>query len=104
MSPDDELPRLRAKSDQDRIDFLTTDLQACFTFASVAETEHKTGHQEAAERSLADAEKGYATVLRFVSDPKHSAHIPLKTHHDFKAELQRLRTTLDQLRRTLNIK
>ncbi len=102
MRPGDELPRLKAQADQARIVFLRTDIQVCFTFASLAETEHKTGHRENAERSLADAEKGYATVSRFLSDPKHAAHISPEAHQELSTELERLRTTLDQLRRLIH--
>jgi hypothetical protein len=95
----DELSRLQAESDRQRILLLRTDLEACFTFLAVAETEHQTGHYETAERSLADAEKGYATVLRFLSDPKHARHLSPEVCQELRAELERLRTTLDQLRK-----
>ncbi len=98
-----EAERLRVESGQRHIEFLKTELDSCFTFASTAETERTVGHDEPAERSLADAEKGYATLSRLLSDPKHAAHIPLKAHRDFTTELRRLRKTLDDLRRFMGV-
>jgi len=70
-----DTPDLQSQSDQNRIEFLRTELSACFTFASVAETEFNIGNNEHAQRSIADAEKAYATMQRFLSDPKHAEHI-----------------------------
>ncbi len=56
----------RLKADQNRVEFLGTELATCFTFADLADTEYNTGDREACERSLADAEEGYSTILRFM--------------------------------------
>ena len=89
-----------AISNRNRIDFLRTELELCFTFASIAETEHKTGSPEHAKRSVADAEKGYTTLQHFLSDPKHARHIRDDERRELTAGLERLRKILDGLART----
>jgi hypothetical protein len=88
---------LRSELDQRRIDFLTADLQVCFTFAKVAATELKIGDPEAASTAIGHAEKGYKTIRRFLTDPKHTNHLTPDQARGFKAELKRLRKTLDGL-------
>lgn len=97
----DEFTRLKAQADRDRVDLLRAGLRTSFTFASVAEAELQTGNREAAELSLADAEKGYATVSRFLSDQKHAEHISKEIQRELAAELERLRQTLDELRQRI---
>ncbi len=99
-----EADRLKEESDKCRIQFLTAELDLCFTFASLAEGAQKRGHQEPAERALADAEIGYATLSRYLADPKHVAGISLKQHREFRTELQRLRRTLDEVHGVLGEK
>jgi hypothetical protein len=93
------LPRdfedLEAQTDQMRIAFLRTDLELCFTIASLAQTEFELGHTDAAEWSARNLEKGYATFRRFLSDPKHAAHITDEEHRELTAGLERLRAKLD---------
>src|ERR1051325_7575758 len=90
-------PDLQARTDQNRVDFLRTDLDLCFTFANVAETEYGLGGREAGDRSLADAEKGYGTIQRFLSDPKHAKRLTDEEQRELTARLARLRARLDQL-------
>jgi len=91
---------LESQVGQNGIDFLRTDLEVCFIFASVAETHLNSGHQEKAERSIADAEKGYATIQRFLSDPRHAKHISEEDRQEFTAALELLRKMLDRLAQT----
>jgi hypothetical protein len=78
------------------MEFLRTELETCFTLASVAEAEQKRGEPHA-EQSLADAETGYATMVRFISDPKHSKHITEQQGMELSAGMEQLRATLDRL-------
>jgi hypothetical protein len=94
----DRFRRLEAESDQNRVDFLRTDLRACFTFADVALTQLQIGKRENAERALADSEKGYESVSRFLSDRKHADRLSEEVRREFAGELERLRQTLDELR------
>jgi hypothetical protein len=57
--------RLRAETDQALLDFIRTDLGVCLTFAAVAKTSYSMGHREHAERTIAEAEKGYSDMHRF---------------------------------------
>jgi hypothetical protein len=82
---------------QGRVQFLRTDLSLCFTMVSLARTERQIGHVENAERSVADAEKGYATVLKFVSDPRHAKDMPAEVLEELRTGLEQLRAALDDL-------
>ena len=95
-SPSTESLRLQAEANQKRIDFLRTELETCFTLASVAEAKQARGDPQA-QQSLASAETGYATLVRFLSDPKHSKHIPEQVTMDLTAGVERLRARLDSL-------
>ena len=57
---------LSAQAEQDRLDFLQTDLDLCFTFADLIITELGLQDREAAEGLLAKAEQGYATIEYFL--------------------------------------
>jgi hypothetical protein len=88
---------LRANLNQDRLDFLRTDLTTCFTFAVMAETEFQIGDLEAGQRSLADGEKGHAMISRFLSDPKHATHLTAPQIAELTEGLRALRQRLDDL-------
>ena len=88
---------VRSELDQRRIDFIKADLAVCFTFAKVATTELKIGDLEAAAKAIGHAEKGYQTIRRFLTDPKHVSHITADQVREFKAELKRLRQRLNEL-------
>jgi hypothetical protein len=95
--PASESVRLQAEANRNRIEFLRVELETSFTLASVAEAEQERGEQQHAEQSLADAETGYATMVRFLSDPKHSKHITEEESRELGAGMERLRATLDRL-------
>jgi hypothetical protein len=90
MSELTKLSDLQAATDGNRLDFLRTDLQLCFTFAELAKTERQIGDRDAARRVLEKAETGCATIARFLADvenPDQKNEIALK--------LAELRATLD---------
>src|SRR3954453_14093898 len=68
---------LSAQADQDRLDFLQTDLDLCFTFADLIITELGLQDREAAKSLLAKAEQGYATIEYFLpkvcNEPENQA-------------------------------
>ena len=70
----------------------------CSSLISLAATEHVTGHHEAAERSRQHAEEGYATLMHFLSDPKHSQHLTKEQLYEFAVGANELRKELDSLR------
>src|SRR5262245_30440245 len=88
---------LGSELDQRRVDFIKADLKVCFTFAKVATTELKMGVRRAAAKAIGHAEKGYQTIRRFLTGPKHVSHITAVQIKDFKAKLRRLRQRLDGL-------
>jgi hypothetical protein len=81
---------------EERIHFLKTDLELCFTFTSLAATEYKIGHRAHAVRAINDAEKGYATILRFMNDS-----MPEDVRRELQEQAERLRKTLDELRENI---
>ena len=60
-------------------------------------SKYETGTRESAERSMANAEKAYETVIHFLSDPKHATHLTHETIQECTEELERLRERLDRL-------
>jgi hypothetical protein len=80
---------LSARADQDRLDFLRTDLDLCFTFADLIIPELGLQDREAAESLLAKAEQGYATIEYFL--PK------VCNEREHQALQQRLHQNRDRL-------
>lgn len=83
-----------------RIEFLRTELSLSLTLVSLAETEFQIGNSEAAQRTIADAEKGYQTLSRFLDDPRHASHIPAVVMNELRDGSQKLRDAIDQARRS----
>ena len=77
------------------MEFLRIELNACFTFISLAETERSIGNDEHSKRSAANAEKAYATLQRFLTDPKHSTHINDEERQELTERMEPLRKKLD---------
>jgi hypothetical protein len=75
--------------------FLKAELDLGKTFTLIATQRYETGNDEsAAGKSLANAEKAYETVSRFLSDPKHTKRLT-------DADIYRLTTGLHELRQEL---
>ena len=89
-----ESMRLRAETDQLRLDFIRTDLGVCLTFATVAETAYSMGHREHAKRTIASAEKGYSDMLRFFSQ---ASGMTAEVERELKSLFKQLRERLDRL-------
>ncbi len=96
-----EAEELRKALNQDRLNLLTIEFRASFVCADLAHTEYTSGYREAAERSLDHAEKAYARLSRYLSDPTHAARIAPETLQQFLMNLDDLRSTLDDLRRLI---
>lgn len=63
------ISKMHAETQQNRLDFLQTDLALCFTFSDLAATELETmGDREAALRVQAKAEEGHAAIASFLLD------------------------------------
>jgi hypothetical protein len=89
---------LRAQLEQDNHNFLKTELAVSFTLAGMAETEYQLGEREAGGRSLDHAEEGYATLCRFLADPKHAGHLTRGQLQELHAGVTELRQKLDEVR------
>jgi len=89
--------KIREQVDRSRSNFIRTDLALCSTLASLAVTIFQLGKRESAEQAIASAEKGYETLSRFLSDPKHARHLTADEIKTFRAEVKELREQLDRL-------
>jgi len=85
---------LRDDIERSRLDFIRTDLQVCLTLASVAGTAYDLGNRAHAARTIASAENGYTTLLRFFSQAK--ALTP-EANKELQLTFKRLRERLDGL-------
>ncbi len=85
--------------DHQQVEFLTVELSTGSRSANLASKMYRAGNTVAAERTTADAEKCYAMVFRFLSDPKDSRHLTTKSIQEFTVKMEVLRTTLDGLQR-----
>src|SRR5436309_584013 len=88
---------IQVQSDLNLADCVKTELELAFTFSAIAATEYDAGNPSSAKQSMANAETAYNTVDRYLCDPKHSTHMTVEEIHDMRAELRRLRGTLDEL-------
>jgi hypothetical protein len=97
--PFQESLRIRAKTEQARLDFIRTDLDLCMTFATVAETAYRMGHRAHAEQTLASAEKGYSDMLRYF---QKATGMTAGVESELQSKFRRLRERLDGLQRKLH--
>lgn len=88
--------RLRAETERARLDLIRTDLGVCLTFATVAEQAYSMGHRDHAAKTTAEAEKGYADMLRFFSMAKGMAP---ELEEELQLKFKELRDRLDGLQR-----
>jgi hypothetical protein len=93
------LPNLGAAIESILLNFLQSDLALCFTFADCLKSELRMGNWDAARKVLAEAEKGHATIARFM--PRVT---DVKPRNDIKRKLNDLHTILDSARRELLLK
>ena len=94
--PSHEWLALRDRTEEARLDFIWTDLGVLLTFAAVVETQYNMGNWEHAERTLASAEQGYSTLLRFFSKAKR---LTQGTEQELQSKFKHLRERLDWLQR-----
>jgi hypothetical protein len=84
---------VHAETQQNRLDFLQTDLALCFTFADLAATDLEAmGDREAALRVQGKAEEGHSTIARLLLDVGYG---PQK--QAIQQNLAKLRSKLDSL-------
>jgi hypothetical protein len=88
--------RLRKEIEQSRLDLIWTDLDVILTFANVVKTEYSIGNREHAERTLANAEKGYTDMLRYFSQARE---LTSEIKGVFQSKFKQVRDRLDGLQR-----
>ncbi len=64
-----QLVEFQWQADENRLKFMQAQLALCFTFVSLAHTYYRAHNLEATERLYAHVQKGYSTMLHFMSDP-----------------------------------
>jgi Protein of unknown function (DUF2934) len=97
VSPKESIQPEKAGSGGELSEFLKSELTACVTFASHAAIMRRTGNQELAEQAVANAEKSYTALLPFLSDSARSQGLTAEQLEEFRAQLERIRNTLDDL-------
>jgi hypothetical protein len=85
-------PRKEPQVTTERYEFLTTDLEVCFTLAKLVEERIRLNDREVAKQALVKAERGYDTIRRFLTDVRNSEH-----RNEIETKLNQLRTSLDTL-------
>ena len=93
--------RLKAESDQVRLEYLRTELALSVLLAGIAEAEYQTGDRETFDRSLGRAEDGYAIIVSFLSDLNDAYRISDEDRRELESGMAWLRVTLDALGRLI---
>jgi hypothetical protein len=78
---------------QTRYTFLRIDLRVCFTMIDFAATELELGDAQAAAQAITNAEKGYATIRRFLAEIDDE-----EQHSEITVGLSELRQKMDDIR------
>ncbi len=95
----DLFARTKAEFRHGQAEFLSRQLMTCSLYIVLASKAHEEGDTAFAGRATSDAENGYGTALRFLSDPQCAKHLTIKAVQHFRKQLEVLRTTLDRLQR-----
>jgi hypothetical protein len=94
VGPAERLEDLHGQTEQNRLNFLRTDVELCFTLGGIVETEHTMGDPQHAARTLALFEKAHADLKRIFARRNHWEAQPAI---EIRAKLSRLREMLDHL-------
>ena len=79
-------------TERTRYEFLTTDLEVCFTLAKLVEERIRLKDRGVAKQALVKAERGYDTIRRFLTDVRNTEY-----RQEIETKLNQLRTSLDAL-------
>lgn len=89
------MAEFQAKTEQHSFEFLKADLELCFTFADIVETELGIQDAPGAQQALAKAEDGYAAISRLL------VHLRGLRRSEIRRGLQQLHTRLETLKSRL---
>jgi hypothetical protein len=95
MTDSPDFSAMQARAEQSRLEFLQADLELCFTFADLMETELSM-EDYGAEQTLTKAEAGYETIARLL---RHLGNG--QQRDEISQGLGKLRLRLDDLRSRL---
>jgi hypothetical protein len=93
----------KTESGRELAEFLKNELAACVAFVKLGATMRKSGNQELVDQAIGNAEKSYATLLPFLSDSTRSTGLKAEDLEEFRAQLERIRNSLDDLDRVRKI-
>lgn len=93
---DEEIRRLSENTARTRYQFLTVELQTCFTAIDLAQFELSVGNAAIAEREVAAVEEGIRVLQRFLPD------VSGKPREELEARLAELQSMLDSLKADLS--
>jgi hypothetical protein len=93
----------KTESGRELAEFLKNELAACVAFVKLGATMRKTGSQELVDQAITNAEKSYATLVPFLSDSTRSTGLKAEELEEFRAQLERIRNSLDDLGRVRRI-
>jgi hypothetical protein len=79
------------------MEFLRTELAVAQVYADLAERQRKSGHVEAAERSLAESETSYRRMRRALYLLRNTPHVTILEQTQIAARSNTLRMRLDAL-------
>ena len=86
------------------IEFLRTELSVAMIYTTLADRQRRSGCEEEAKHSVADAEKGYSALRQFLADPACAKVMNAAEKAHFDGMLGRLRKTLDSFSTGLTTK
>src|SRR5438874_7210171 len=96
----DLFARTQAEFHRHQGEFLQLELAACTRSAELASTMSRGGRQKLVERAIADAEAGYAGLLRLMSDPQQSKRLTIKAKQELTGKMKALRQRLEALQQS----
>ena len=91
--------KTKAEFNRQKSDLLHVELATCSRNADLASTMCRAGNRQVADRTIADAESSYATVLRLLSDPIQAKRLTIRATQELTQRMQALREKLDELKR-----
>ena len=98
----DLFTKTKAEFHRQQSSLLQVELAMCSRNADLASRMYHAGNHTVAERTIADAESSYATVVQLMSDPARAKRLTIKATQEFTQKLHALRGRLNELKRLRN--
>jgi hypothetical protein len=94
--------KTQAEFNRSQGDFLQRELAACARNAELASTMARGGSDKLVERAIADAQSGYAGLVRLMADPQQSRRLTIKAKQELTGKMTALRQRLEEVQRRLD--